>query len=543
MERSKESASESDEASGGRGRYLGCLGRERLVMSCVGAGLLTLLIVIVTVTTVVVASNSGSSGPLPSFPTDGDMLDFLVGTGDIPVPDGLLATWYHRANNKSEMNKALKSDVMILEADVTVEGFGTANETTVPIMAHPPDVYSDNSLDQWLEAILDSRKGVKLDFKSLEVVGPSLELLRQKNQTRGINRPVWINADILPGPNVPAFWPVVNGTEFLRLVNQRFPAVTLSPGWKVLYVPQFPSVTYTRRMMEEMYQVIRDVPQSVTFPVLAPMMRGAWQHFSWLLSQSPRFSLTLWQGSVDPSVEDLLFVRDNSNPSRIYYDIYEPVLSQFKQAAARRGRQRRFYPGGDLLDYFHQSDTGTHSHRDSLHIHWFRVTDRASLLAELAAGAGGMLVVWVGSDGGVPMVKGPESSFSLKDCLDLVLPLPGTWGFYLRLGTPDVLEPSLRVLSEAYSRDLLYRPVWVSMEPSSATAQTSSSVEHFLTTVETVFPHVTLVTSPSLLSLDQWGAESPLRGVSQRLALPLGAESLRGPHGHTIHAKEVSSCG
>ena len=49
-----------------------------------------------------------------------------------------------------------------------------------------------------------------------------------------------------------------------------------------------------------------------------------------------RFSLTLWQGNVNPSVEDLLFIRDNSHPRKVYYDIYEPVLSQFKQAASEK---------------------------------------------------------------------------------------------------------------------------------------------------------------------------------------------------------------
>jgi hypothetical protein len=49
---------------------------------------------------------------------------------------------------------------MVLEADVTVEGFNTANETKVPIMAHPPAIYSDNTLQEWLEAVLaSSQKG------------------------------------------------------------------------------------------------------------------------------------------------------------------------------------------------------------------------------------------------------------------------------------------------------------------------------------------------------------------------------------------------
>lgn len=51
-----------------------------------------------------------------------------------------------------------------------------------------------------------------------------------------------------------------------------------------------------------------------------------------------RYSLTLWQGASDPvSVEDLLFIRDNSAPHQIYYDLFEPVLSQFKQLACKKG--------------------------------------------------------------------------------------------------------------------------------------------------------------------------------------------------------------
>lgn len=56
-----------------------------------------------------------------------------------------------------------------------------------------------------------------------------------------------------------------------------------------------------------------------------------------------RFSLTLWQGSVNPSVSDLLFVRDNTHPWQVYYDIYEPTLSEFKQAVG----EERLY-GADL---------------------------------------------------------------------------------------------------------------------------------------------------------------------------------------------------
>lgn len=35
------------------------------------------------------------------------------------------------------------------------------------------------------------------------------------------------------------------------------------------------------------------------------------------------------------SVEDLLYIRDNCATHQIYYDLFEPVLSQFKQLASK----------------------------------------------------------------------------------------------------------------------------------------------------------------------------------------------------------------
>lgn len=71
----------------------------------------------------------------------------------------------------------LQADVMILEADVTLEGYGTPDQNPVPIMAHPPDVYSDNTLDQWLDAVLDSRKGADYTQRNSICVADMIEVL------------------------------------------------------------------------------------------------------------------------------------------------------------------------------------------------------------------------------------------------------------------------------------------------------------------------------------------------------------------------------
>uniref|UniRef100_A0AAV2JSZ0 Protein FAM151A n=1 Tax=Knipowitschia caucasica TaxID=637954 RepID=A0AAV2JSZ0_KNICA len=268
-------------------RYLGCLSKKQLLVLSGVAGLGVLLVAII-VPTVLLSRETDPSVPDLSFATDGDMLDFLVQSGTIKDRDGLQATWFHRANSKDEMNRALASEAMVLEADVTLQGYGTPAQKPIPIMAHPPNVTSDNTLDQWLDAVLNTRKGIKLDFKSLASVGLSLDLLLQKNSSRGIHRPVWLNADVLKDPLVPGFIPSINGTQFLELVQEKFPNVTLSLGWMVLGI-------YNRKMVEGMYALVKDLPQRVTFPIHSLFVRKGWPHISWLLSQSSRFKTTVIQ--------------------------------------------------------------------------------------------------------------------------------------------------------------------------------------------------------------------------------------------------------
>lgn len=64
-----------------------------------------------------------------------------------------------------------------------------------------------------------------LCIPSLAAVEPSMKLLGDVN----LKQPVWINADILPGPN--GSHCVVDAKGFLDIVTSFFPDVTLSLGW------------------------------------------------------------------------------------------------------------------------------------------------------------------------------------------------------------------------------------------------------------------------------------------------------------------------
>ncbi|XP_003793196.1 protein FAM151A [Otolemur garnettii] len=452
---------------------------------------------VVTVTMVLIFTLPQSGCKQEACRPNGDMLDYLISLGQISHRDGLQVTWYHAANSQEELKAALNGNTMVLEADVTVEGLNTANETGVPIMAHPPAIYSDNTLQQWLDTVLSSsQKGIKLDFKSIKAVGPSLDLLQQLTGEGRVRRPVWINADVLRGPNVPISVEV-NATQFLALVQEKYPEATLSPGWTTLYVPLFPNRTYTRDMVEKMQELVGTLPQRVTFPVRAVMVRAAWPHFSWLLGQSERYSLTLWQGASDPvSVADLLYIRDNSAAHQVYYDLFEPVLSQFKQLALNTTRRRIYYTGGSLIPLLQLPGD------DSLAVEWLvpGVQGSGRTATVTLPGREGMILLNISlqesaAEDPVPIVRAQGGSvLTLESCLRQLSSHPGHWGVHLQIAEPTALRPSLALLARLSTLRLLPWPVWFGATISHGSFVVPGHVagKELLTAVAEIFPHVTV---------------------------------------------------
>lgn len=93
-------------------------------------------------------------------------------------------TWLHAVNSRKLLDEALSSRVMMLEADVIYgKIIGNNSLGDVPIMGHPPAVESDLSLEDFLSEIFgfnqihDDKKGIKLDFKTIDVFEKSLAIL------------------------------------------------------------------------------------------------------------------------------------------------------------------------------------------------------------------------------------------------------------------------------------------------------------------------------------------------------------------------------
>lgn len=83
-------------------------------------------------------------------------------------------------------SRLFKGNAMMLEADVVL-GKVTGQDTVQPIMAHPPANESDLSLENFLNTVIEKkgRKGIKLDFKSIEAFNGSKPILdKVRNNVR-----------------------------------------------------------------------------------------------------------------------------------------------------------------------------------------------------------------------------------------------------------------------------------------------------------------------------------------------------------------------
>ncbi|XP_071337958.1 protein FAM151B isoform X2 [Trachinotus anak] len=242
-------------------------------------------------------------------------LDYFLSLNQIQRRDAAEVKWSHAVNSRSGLAEALAGPTHMLEADVIMRG----HDPKEPIMAHPPDTDSDITLKEWLEGVKTRDKGIKLDFKSLEAVSPSMALLEAVLAEQ--RRPVWINADILSGPGGGQARPL-EPQAFLSAVGTLPSHTVLSLGWTTGWTAGTDNPGYSWEMVHVMEEICRTLKRPVTFPVRAALLAQSFSQLRWLLQQSDRYTLTVWTGRDDVfTPQDLLPYRKEFDISRIYYDL------------------------------------------------------------------------------------------------------------------------------------------------------------------------------------------------------------------------------
>lgn len=198
----------------------------------------------------------------------------------------------------------------MIEADIVL-GTLTNNPSAPaqPVMGHPPAKTSDISLDQFLRQILafnnkntsTTKKGVKLDFKSTEVFNGSQALLQELWPL--MDYPVWMNADILPGP--------VNNTQTLPVDAdvflqgcKKFTNAVLSIGWTTRWGKDFKEGSYEQVHVDTMTSAIRNnsVENKITFPIRAGIAANSQLELQNLyldLNKTNNVTMTVWSSQDD----------------------------------------------------------------------------------------------------------------------------------------------------------------------------------------------------------------------------------------------------
>lgn len=259
-------------------------------------------------------------------PMGGNLIDYFPETRG----DGSRLAWNHAVNSRSHLEDALKSKSMMLEADVSMD---SRRET--PIMAHPPSTDSDITLEAWLAEVVKHHKGVKLDFKSMDVLVPSLAILK-KFETQ-IKVPLLLNADILPGPGNPLAAPL-HPTKFIEMARTAFPNCILSIGWTTYVDSSVIDPVYDDEMVADMKRAVAEAgvsQQAMTFPVRACVAKNSVAQLQDLLAAFPGSTLTVWSSSGDPiTSKDLLKFRSHFNLKSVYFDLPSPLKEEFLEGIA-----------------------------------------------------------------------------------------------------------------------------------------------------------------------------------------------------------------
>lgn len=246
-------------------------------------------------------------------------------------------TWAHAVNSKTDLDEALSSQVMMLEADVLMGKLNGDNTTTLPIMAHPPNTSSDLSLEEFVKTVMekkDKKKGVKLDFKTMEAFAGSSAILKNLNENAKF--PVFLNADIFAGP-VSADRPNVLPHTFVDAAKS-YENLTLSVGWTTKTEggnTANQTKGYTDDHVNTAIEVLKDkkLSQPITYAVRANFAALSEPQMVKLVNSTDvkNATLTIWSSEDDAVNATLLSnLIKKVGVNNVYLDVPSKLKSQLK---------------------------------------------------------------------------------------------------------------------------------------------------------------------------------------------------------------------
>jgi hypothetical protein len=234
--------------------------------------------------------------------------------------------WAHAVNSQEYLERSLADpNIHMLEADILLSHEGQV------IMAHPPALQSDLMFSDFIIGVCmhnqihpERPKGVKLDFKVPVVVDYCLKVLKRLQEEHKLPAlmPVWLNADILAGPES-TDKVLFDPNQFIKQCTKEFPDAMLSIGWKVAKNEQ---AVYSNTHIEQMLGITDKARRlggdnlNVTFPVAVHLVKDSIHNLKRLVESHPNNTITLW--CWHPITKELKqWIDENIDSNRTFFDI------------------------------------------------------------------------------------------------------------------------------------------------------------------------------------------------------------------------------
>lgn len=256
--------------------------------------------------------------------------------------DASKVTWARATNSRDALEKAIQSNVHMIEGDVILQGQGTSHQKLIPVMAQPPHTESDFQLVDWLDRVKFAGKGIKLDIAVIDALEISLQRLQEFDNLYPIRYPVWIHADVLQGPHGGKV--KVDPSRFFQTLKRVFPKCTVSLGWTTGTHTNLRASGYTWNMVLDMYELVkkwRIDDQPVVFQARLSLVHNSVPQLKWLCDNIAHSALNvLHVEGDDVRSQDLMYVAYRFPPESAFFDLnhkeLEVVLTQYRHFSKQK---------------------------------------------------------------------------------------------------------------------------------------------------------------------------------------------------------------
>lgn len=150
-----------------------------------------------------------------------------------------------------------------------------------------------------------------------------------------LNYPLWINADIIPGPVNNTQTTPVDPDLFLNECRE-LPNSTLSIGWTTQWGSNYTVGSYTSGQIDEMLRVIDVTGVNGTHPITFPVRAGIaaqsienLQNLVTAVNKKSNPTLTIWSSPSDTvNIDKLRQLIFTFGMDKVYIDVPEDILKQ-----------------------------------------------------------------------------------------------------------------------------------------------------------------------------------------------------------------------